>query len=302
MPDPMIAVTGVSGAIGGAVFHLLDRHGYRVVGLVRNPVRAPHATGPRSHIGLLQYGASNAHLALRGVDVLFMVAADESENRLKEHRALLASARRAGVRHVVYASFLGASDDPGNVLGADHIQTERLLCESGLAWTILRSSFYADPFANFARPDQTFRGPADGGRVSLVARVDVVRSAAAVLIDPQRHEGKLYELTGPEALDLDEIASHLSRALGVRYTYAPETLEEARRWRSERANRWQVEAWVSMYLSIALGRVERVTGDVEFLTGKPPLSFDRVLRHPAISPGEVLIAGEELIPGMAERD
>ena len=299
MSDPVIGVAGVSGVVGGAVFRLLDRHGYPVRGLVRNASKAPYATGPRGEVGLMSYGSEDAALALADVDVLFMVAADESEARVALHGSVINAARQAGVRHIVYASYLGATDDEGQLLGHDHLRTEELLKASGLDWTILRSSFYADSFEDFARPENVFRGPAGDGRVSLIARADVARAAAAVLINRQEHVGKTYRLTGPEALTLDQVADRLTRVRGEKFRYQRETLEETRRWRSQRAlSTWQVDAWISMYLSIASGNVSAVTRDVEKLTGSSPLAYERVLRNNLM----VDVISDPLIPGMSALD
>lgn len=299
MRDKLIGVTGVSGVVGGAVFRLLDRHDYPVRGFVRSANKAPFATGSRGEVGILSYGAAGARLALQDVDVLFMVAADESEARLALHGSVIAAAKEAGVEHVVYASYMGASADPEQTLGYDHLKSEELLRSSGMGWTILRSSFYADVFEDYARPDCAFRGPAGDGRVSLVSRADVARCAAAVLINYRKHHGKVYQLTGPEALSLDDVAAALTKARGKTYRYCSESVEEARQWRRARAlTQWQVDAWISIYLTIAEGKVSAVTGDVETLTGAAPLSYARVLRHsPLADPG-----ADVLIPGMAALD
>jgi uncharacterized protein YbjT (DUF2867 family) len=208
-----------------------------------------------------------------------MVSAAESEHRLAEHRAFIDGARRAGVAHVVYTSFLGAAFDATFTLARDHWATERILAASGMAFTCLRDNFYADVMPDFVGSDGTLRGPAGDGRVSLLAADDVADAAVAVLRDPSSHRDVAYPLTGPEALSLAEIATILSEETGRRTSYAPETIEEAHASRAGYgAPPWQVDAWVSTYTAIASGELAEVSTAVRDLTGHAPRDLRSVLR------------------------
>jgi uncharacterized protein YbjT (DUF2867 family) len=122
--------------------------------------------------------------------------------------------------------------------------------------------------------DGVIRGPAGDGRVSVVAQDDIADVATRVLLDPASHAGMAYPLTGPEALTLGEVAQTLTRALGRPVRYEPETVAEAYASRAVYdAPRWQVDAWVTTYTSIASGEVAQVTDDVPRLTGHPATSL-----------------------------
>ena len=115
---------------------------------------------------------------------------------------------------------------------------------------------------------------------AAVAKLDVARSAAAVLRDPAAHAGRIYDMTGPEALSFAEIVETLSAAAGRRIRYLDETVEEARRSRAHfNAPGWQIEGWITTYTAIAEGRFARVSGDVELLTGSRPISLRELLVH-----------------------
>jgi uncharacterized protein YbjT (DUF2867 family) len=101
-----------------------------------------------------------AAAALHGVDVLFMVSASESADRREQHRTFVDAAAAAGVRHVVYTSFLGAAPDATFTLARDHWATEEHLRASGMAFTFLRDSLYLDFLPALAGPDGVIRGPA----------------------------------------------------------------------------------------------------------------------------------------------
>jgi len=156
---PVVAVTGSTGAIGGLVAQALAQRGTPQRLLVRDPARATRLRGASVH--RVTYGDRDAaRAALRGVDVLLMVSAAESEDRLGQHRAFVDEAAGAGVRHVVYTSFLGAAQDATFTLARDHWATEEHLRASGMAWTFLRDSLYLDFLPDLAGPDGVIRGPA----------------------------------------------------------------------------------------------------------------------------------------------
>jgi uncharacterized protein YbjT (DUF2867 family) len=182
---------------------------------------------------------------------------------------------------VVYTSFLAASPDTAFTFGRDHFHTEEHLRASGMAWTMLRDSIYLDYVPFFASAEGVIRGPAGDGRVAAVARDDVSEAAAAALLDDV-HAGAAYELTGPEAITLDEAAAILTRVAGREVTYVRETLEEARASRAPSgAPDWEIEGWVTSYAVIADGELDVVSDAVERLTGHPPMALEAFLeRHP----------------------
>jgi NAD(P)H dehydrogenase (quinone) len=217
-------------------------------------------------------------MALEGVETLLMVSAAESATRLDEHRGFVDAAAAAGVRHVVYTSFLGAAPDCTFTLGRDHWATEQHLRASGMATTFLRDNFYADFLPLMVGDDGVIRGPAGDGLLSAVARADVAAVALAVLLDPAARAGATYALTGPEAITLTEAAAILTET-GREVTFHDETVEEAyasrRRWE---APQWQYDAWVSTYTAIRAGECAVVSDDVRRVTGREPLSLRDLLR------------------------
>jgi len=272
-----IGVTGSSGNLGGRIARLLASEGVDQRLLLRSPAKAPDL--PRAEVAQASYDDGAAvRRALSGVEVALMVSGSESANRLDEHRSFVDAAAEAGVRHLVYTSFYGAAADSTFTLARDHHHTERYIEDSGMTWTFLRDNLYLDFFPLLAGEDGVLRGPANGGRVAAVAQDDIAAVATTVLLDPSSHERRTYDLTGPEALTLAEAAATLSQVLGREYSFHDESLEEAYASRaSYGAPDWQVDAWVSTYTAIASGELSRVTGDVERVTGRGPLSLADVL-------------------------
>lgn len=276
-----VALTGVTGALGGEVARLLAGADMRLDLrlLARDPSRAPDVD---TDVRTCDYrDTESAVAALRGVGTLLMVSASESADRRDVHRRFVQAAADAGVGHVVYTSFAGAAQDARFTPGRDHHDTESAIRGSGMAWTFLRDNFYADVLPLFADPSGVVRGPAGAGRVAAVARADVAAVAAAVLRDPAAHAGATYELSGPEALTFPEALARAGRVLGRELRFEDETEEAAyasRRAGWPEAEDWQLEAWVSTYTAIRDGECDRVTDHVEQVTGRPARSIEDALR------------------------
>lgn len=277
--NPRIAVTGSTGHVGGEAARLLSNEGYEQKLIVRDPARAPELTG--ASVARAEYADRKAAVeALRGSEILFMVSGAEAEDRVDQHRTFIDAAVEAGVQHIIYTSFLAASPDATFTLGRDHWATEEYIRNSGLNYTFLRDNFYLDVLPLFAGDEGVLRGPAGNGRVSAVARTDVARTAVVVLKDPEAHSRRTYDLTGPEALSLGEVAATITRVTGRETRYEEETVEEAYASRAHYgAPGWQVDAWVSTYTAIASGKLERTTTAVRDLTGSEPIGLEELLRR-----------------------
>ena len=139
----------------------------------------------------------------------------------------MAAARRAGVEHVVFLSVLGAERNPL----LPHYRIERLLRASGMAYTLLRASYFMQNLTSVHREEIRQRGelfvPAGRGRTSFVDARDVATAGAAALTEPG-HLNRAYALTGPAAVDFYHVARLLTEVLSRPVFYrAPSTARYA---------------------------------------------------------------------------
>jgi NAD(P)H dehydrogenase (quinone) len=275
-----VVVTGVTGGLGGRVARRLAERGVGQRLVARDPGRAPELAGAEVAAGSYD-DRDSLRRAFAGAHTLFMVSASEDPDRLRLHANVVGAATDAGMERVVYTSFFGAAPDCSFTFGRDHWHTEELIKGSGLRFTMLRDNLYLDFLPLMVGADGVIRGPAADGRVAAVARDDIADVAAAVLLaDGHRHDGRSYDLTGPEALTMAEVAQRLSELAGRTITYHPETLEEAYASRaSYGAPDWEVDGWVTTYVAIANGDLEAVGGDVAAVAGHPPMGLDDFLRR-----------------------
>ncbi len=273
-----LGITGSTGHLGSRIARRLAAAGVAQRLLVRDPARAPQL--PASTVAVAAYDdAAALRAALAGLSTVLMVSAAEHPDRVGQHRTFVDAAADAGVQHLVYTSFLGAAPDATFTLARDHWATEEHVRARGLRATFLRDSLYADFFPALTGEDGVIRGPAGDGRVAAVAQDDVADAAVAVLRDPVPHAGATYDLTGPTALSMAEVAETITAVTGRPVRYAEETLEEAYASRAPYgAPPWQVDAWVSTYTAIAAGELATVSTAVADLTGHPARTLAEVLR------------------------
>lgn len=274
----MLAITGVTGKLGGQLARELSQAGISARLLARRPQAVEdleHMTVHESYYDMSQTTID----ALTGADVLFMVSGRESANRLQEHKNLIDATKIAGVNHIVYTSFYQAAADATFTLARDHAATEAYIQEQGFTYTFIRDNFYMDFFVDLCREYGEIKGPAGSGKVSAVVRDDVVAVALTILKNPQNFDNQVLDMTGPECLSMAEIADIVGRAWKKNITYIEETVEEAYESRKAwPAGDWEYDSWVSTYTAIAKGELQVVSNDIENILGRPATSLREFVR------------------------
>jgi uncharacterized protein YbjT (DUF2867 family) len=308
----MIAITGSTGYVGNRVAAGLAQLSFPLRLIVRDPKRAPVLPGAQvSQIASFGH-TEEMKQALRGAKKLFLVSAhDQMEiarqcaikkisppayNRIQQHISAVDAAAAAGVKHIVYLSFLNASPHSTFILAHDHLETEAYIRRLGIPFTFLRMNLFSDFVPVFVSRDGVIRGPAGNGRVSWVTRDDVAAVAVAVLSRGD-HDGKTYDVTGPEAMTMAQAAEQLAIATGRNIRYESQTLDEARTRRTasgmdkyEAIRRKltgrglsddEVEIWVTHYAQMAANELATVSHSVPDLTGKRAQTLSEFLKqHP----------------------
>lgn len=213
-------VTGATGQLGRLVVAKLKEKvaADTIVALVRTPEKA---TALGVEVRAFDYTqADGLGASLQGIDRLLLISGNEIGQRLPQHKAVIAAAKQAGVKQIIYTSILHADSSPLSLAG-EHRATEIALKESGLTYTILRNGWYTENYTGSAKGAigaGAFIGNAGEGKISSATRADFAEAAAAVLAG-EGHEGKIYELAGDEAYTLAELAAEISRQSGKTIPY-----------------------------------------------------------------------------------
>ena len=286
-PDRLVVLTGADGRLGSRLAFRVAAAGGRQRLLVAGRATAPRLPGgaalPETEVLAVPADADSRALssAFEGAHAVFLVPGTDRAARLGTQRAAIDAAVLAGVRHVVYVSSVGAEPHAVASAARDDWLTEEYLRGTDLTWTILRIAMFHRTLT-FAVNDEShgrgrdalLRAPAGAGRVASVSHDDVADAATAVLLDedPNRHAGRVYHLTGPEALSFDQVAAELSTATGRTIRYAPQTVEQARAL-FYRSTATEVEDWITRCQAIEAGLLAEVHPDVSQLAGRTARSL-----------------------------
>jgi len=151
-----------------------------------------------------------------------------------------------------------------------------MLAESGVPWTAIRNSMYADDIPGWFDSDGLNTVPAGEGRMSFSYRPELARAIAVTLTEPG-HEGKTYDIVTPQSVSMRELAEIAWAVTGQNYRYAPtsDTWWEER-WRARGKEPWAIEAGLTSYAALRAGEFDVTSDDYRNLTGEDPLSVSDI--------------------------
>jgi NAD(P)H dehydrogenase (quinone) len=234
--------------------------------------------------------------AFAGGDRMLLISTARVGSRVGQHENAAKAAVKAGVKHIVYTSLLGA-DKASNpaVVKRDHRATEEIIERCGAKWTFLRDSQYAEAVATAVIPPALSAGKlpdnAHDGRIAFVSRDDCVDCAVGVLTQPG-HENKAYDITGPELMTFPQAVAMGAEIAGKPIEYQRITDDEkfayfdalgVPRHASDDPTSgpipWCSEDMVTFGQSIREGYFNVLTDHVEKITGHKPRSLREVMQQ-----------------------
>jgi uncharacterized protein YbjT (DUF2867 family) len=281
-----VLITGATGTVSTALTNALEGTDVRLRSLVRDRSAADGRYGQDAEVFVGDLDdARSLPPAFEGVHDVWLLTPNGP--RAPEHNMnALWAARRAGVERVVRLSVVGAAHDAPNRSGRLHALSDRETEQCGMRWTILRPHWFMQNLLNEAgevSASGTFSLNLASARIGMIDVRDIAECAARVLLDdPDRHHGRTYTLTGPRSLTFDEVAGHLSRALGRSVRYLPVS-DDARR---KALLGHGVPPWIADMLeeyaqAYASGWGDFTTATVADLLGRPPRDIADFVRDHA---------------------
>lgn len=219
----MIAITGATGQLGQHVIESLLKTvpASQIVAIVRNPAKATALSQQGITVRQADYSDETAFTAaLQGIDKLLLISSSEVGQRAPQHRNVINAAKAAHVKFIAYTSLLHADSSPLG-LADEHIATEKMLAESGIAYALLRNGWYTENYlasAPAALEHGVFIGAAGEGKIASATRADYAAAAARV-ISEDGHAGKTYELAGDAGWPLSQLAAELAKQSGKKVVY-----------------------------------------------------------------------------------
>lgn len=269
----MYLVTGATGNVGRAVVDALAADGREVRALTRSGKPAGFPDGVTAVAGDLDEPSSLTS-ALEGVRGVFLLPG------YADMPGVLAEAAKAGVERVVQLSGMSAgSGDLTNAVTAYMAASEDALRASGIGWTIVRpSAFMANTLRWLPqlRAGDVIREPFASVPAAMIDPYDIGR-VAAVALTADGHAGKVYEISGPEAILPADRVRVLAEELGrpLRLEAIPDDV--ARVELEAAMPKAYVDAFFDFYVDGNLDE-SRVLPTVEAITGSAPRGFREWVR------------------------
>lgn len=275
----MILITGATGKAGGELARQLTDADVPFSAIVRNPEKAAELQDMEADVvfGDLE-DREFLSRAMAGIETAVLVMPNV-ENQLEVEKQFIDVAAEAGVQHILYFSSLESVPGATNPITSIHVATEEHLRASGVAWTMIRPAFFMQTFVASAP-----RIKASGNIVLPLGSADIcatdLRDVAAVMVKvltEPGHEGKSYDLTGPELLTMEEIAARFTKVLGKEFKYIDLPLPAFKEALGKVYNEWRVNAVAMELNSIANGSLDHTTDTVQELLGRAPNSIDKFI-------------------------
>ena len=275
-----ILVTGATGGLGGEVLKLLvEKSGTKGVSAIARDI-SKLASYKEQGVNVLQADYDDKESlvkAFQGIETLYFVSGSDIQKRAKQHENVVAAAKIAGVNHVVYTSFQRKDEtasSPIAPVASAHLRTEKLLKESGMAYTIMKHTLYAEVLPMFLG-DNVFESgviyqPAGEGKVAFASRDDMAEAGVNVLLTGG-HDNKTYEISSAKTYSYSDVADILSEIGGKKISYVSPSSEEFTKTLSEAGVPAEIIGMSVMFNEgIKQGEFDFPDTKLETLIGKKP--------------------------------
>lgn len=286
--NQMILITGATGHFGKSIIDFLLKKGIpstNIVALVRDEEKAGElkAKGITLKIGdYHNYGSLTA--AFKGVDKLLLVSSSDVVNRTQQHQNVITAAKETGVKHILYTSTERKNEtasSPIHFVSGSHIDTENLIKESGIPYTIFRNNLYLDMIPIFFGEHVLEKGvflPTGETKAAFAMRDDMAEATANVLTG-EGHENKEYAISNTENVSVQEIVKSLGEVVGKAVSYVSPTVAS---FVETMTKAGMPEKYMGMFAgfseAIREGEFETAKTDLENLLGRKPVSAKEFLK------------------------
>lgn len=271
-----ILVTGATGKVGSELINQLVSRGESVRAATRDPLSAGLKLPGNVEAVEFNYEQPETFpAALKGIDKVFLVARPGDNQSDKAAAPFIDEMKKQGIKHIVNLTAMGAETDETFMLRI----LEKYIEDSGISFTHLRPNWFMQNFNSGSmyadiQTKDALHLPAADAAISFIDIRDIAATAVAALLKPE-HSCKAYTLTGGEALTHFDVIEKINKATGRDITYVPISEETAQSILSNvGVEQEQIDRWTNFFRKVRNGFCSPVSGDVETILGRPPVSFD----------------------------
>ncbi|MCB2107923.1 MAG: SDR family oxidoreductase [Rhodobacteraceae bacterium] len=275
----MILLTGATGKTGGAAAKELAGKG-PLRAIVRNADKAKALKDMGVELVVGDVGdPESLKKAMTGVEQALLVLPNgEHQERLEMQFVDVAKA--SGVKKIVKVSSIEAAPDSKLAMQRLHCKVEDHIKASGLAWTMVKPSFFmANFFANAAtiKANGTIVMPGGKGKIGMIDNRDIGAVIAHVMTT-SGHDSKNYLISGPEALTFSDAAQAFSEVLGKTVVYIDQPVADFEAMLAKFLPAWHAHEVAALFGGIAEGTLDIVTPTVKELLGRDPISLKQFIK------------------------
>ncbi|WP_035141324.1 SDR family oxidoreductase [Flavobacterium daejeonense] len=284
-----ILITGATGNFGKLTIDFLLKKGIpatAISALVRDESKASDLQEKGISLKKGDYNNYDSLVtAFQGIDKLLLVSGTDLANRSVQQLNAVKAAKEAGVKHIVYTSFERKNEtetSPITFLAQSHIDTDKAIKASGIAYTIFRNNLYLEVLPMFMGEKVLETGiyfPAGEGKAAYVSRTDLAEAAANVL-SSEGHENIEYATNNVKNYSFQEIAETLSKITSKEISYfSPTTDEYAETLKNAGVPGEYIGMFAGFAEAIKQGEFNADTSDLEKLLGRKPVSLNDFLKQ-----------------------
>jgi NAD(P)H dehydrogenase (quinone) len=283
----MMLITGATGQLGTSTIEFLLRRtaANNIAAMIRDVTKSGNLKALGVDVRTADYDNRDALArAFQGVDKLLLISGNDVVKRSQQHKNVVDAAIDAGVTHIIYTSIFRKNERDSSIgsVVRSHAETEEYIKKSGLNYTIMLNTLYADMlplfFGNAVLETGIFL-PAGNGQASFAARRDMAEAAACIL-SGEGHENKEYVIANTKNYTMYELAGILSGITGKTIQYlnpSREAFIEALAGNGIPQEIILLTAGFSE--AIKNGELETAHTDFVKLTGREPVSMEDFLRQ-----------------------
>ena len=274
-----ILITGATGNVGIEVISALKKLNYPIelFAGVRD-TKSGNEKLVNFKVKTIQFDFTNSETfnnAFQNIDILFLLRPPQISDVNKYFAPLIKAAKQAAIKHIVFLSVQGV--EKSKII--PHYKIEKLIVESEIPYTFLRPAYFMQNFTTTLHDDlinnHSIYLPAGDAKFTVIDVTDIGAVAAKVIIEPENHSNKSYELTNNETLTFTEMAAKISNGIGKTITFvSPNLLQFYFTKRKEKMPAMLILVMIMLHYFPRFQTTPKTTNWVKIITGNEPKSFD----------------------------